>query len=144
MQRVSSNLTLVLKVFVPTLWITFFGLMTVAVLFAGEDNFFFAQTHIKLIFLVSFLVFLALIYFTVMRLLRVEFGEGVFTASNYFKTLQYTFDDIDDIIEYDMLIKKLVRIKMKGKTQYGSSIYFLASQPHYREYKQKHRALFED
>lgn len=144
MERVSSNLTLVLKVFIPTLWITFFSLLTVAIVLAGEDNFYFSQWHVKVAAVIMFILFLAFLYFTVMRLLRVEFGEGVFSASNYFKTLQYNFSDVEDINEYDLIFKKLVRIKMKGKTQFGKSIYFLASKVHYNEYKQKHQALFPE
>ena len=49
MIRVSSNLTLVLKIFIPTMWIVFFGMLTVAILLADSgDNPLFGNPIFKL------------------------------------------------------------------------------------------------
>ena len=80
--RVSSNLTLVLKIFLPTLWIAFFGLLTLAIFFSsGKENLLFGDWTFKLSVLGLFLVFLVFIYFTIMKLLRIEFAEETFAAT---------------------------------------------------------------
>lgn len=142
--RVSSNLTLVLKIFLPTLWIAFFGMLTLAIIFSsGEDNLLFGDWTFKLSVLGFFLLFLVLIYFTIMRLLRVEFDEQTFSASNYFQTYQYRYEDVEEIKEYDILIKTIVRIKMKGKTKHGNSIYFLKSKAWYKGFTESRPEIFE-
>lgn len=141
--RVSSNLTLILKIFFPTLWIAFFGLLTIAIFFSsGEDNLLFADWTFKLSVLGFFLLFLVIIYFTIMKLLRVEFAEKTFSASNYFKTYQYKYEDIDEIVEYDILIKTIVRIKMKGMTKHGRSIFFLKSKSWFNSFVEAHPETF--
>ena len=142
--RVSSNLTLVLKIFLPTLWIAFFGLLTLAIFFSsGKENLLFGDWTFKLSVLGLFLVFLAFIYFTIMKLLRVEFAEEAFSASNYFQTYQYNYEDIEKIKEYNLIFKTLVSIKMKGLTKHGRSIYFLKSKVWYNDFVTKHPQIFE-
>jgi len=143
--RVSSNLTLVLKIFLPTLWIAFFGLLTVAIFFSsGEENLLFGDWTFKLGVLGFFLIFLLFIWSTIMKLLRVEFSEEAFSASNYFETYQYKYEDIEEIIEYNILIKTIVQIKMKGKTKHGQNIYFLKSKAWYNGFVKEHPHIFQD
>lgn len=143
--RVSSNLTLVLKIFLPTLWIAFFGLLTLAIFFSsGEENLLLGDWTFKLSVLGLFLVFFVFIYFTIMKLLRVEFAEDAFSASNYFQTYQYTYDDIEKIVEYNLILKTLVGIKMKGITKHGRYIYFLKSKVWYNDFVAKHPHIFEN
>lgn len=142
--RVSSNLTLVLKIFLPTLWIAFFGLLTLAIFFSsGEENLLFGDWTFKLSALGLFLVFFVFIYFTIMKLLRVEFAEDTFSASNYFQTYQYRYDDIEEIKEYNLIFKTIVGIKMKGITKHGRCIYFLKSKAWYNDFVAKHPQIFE-
>jgi len=143
--RVSSNLTLLLKIFLPTLWITFFGLLTLAIFFSsGEENHLFGDWTFKLSVLGFFLLFFIFIYFTIMKLLRVEYSQTAFSASNYFKTYQYSYDDIEFIKEYDLIIKTVVRIKMKGKTKHGNSIYFLKSKEWYNGFVESNPQIFDN
>ena len=143
--RVSSNLTLVLKIFLPTLWIAFFGLLTIAIFFSsGEENLLFGDWTFKLSVLGFFLVFLFFIYFTVMKLLRVEFSPQAFSASNYFQTYQYSYEDIEELKEYNLILKTLVRIKMKGETKHGRNIFFLKSKVWYNDFIAEHPEIFED
>ena len=143
--RVSSNLTLVLKIFLPTLWIAFFGLLTIAIFFSsGEENLLFGDWTFKLSVLGFFLVFLFFIYFTVMKLLRVEFSTEAFSASNYFQTYQYSYEDIEELKEYNLIFKTLVCIKMKGITKHGRNIFFLKSKAWYNDFIAKHPEIFEN
>lgn len=143
--RVSSNLTLVLKIFFPTLWIAFFGLLTIAIFFSsGDENLIFGDWSFKLGVLGFFLFFLLFIYKTIMRLLRVEFDEEAFSASNYFETRQYKYEDIEEIKEYNLVLKTLVQIKMKGLTKYGPSLYFLKSKVWYKGFVESHPHIFDN
>ena len=145
MIRVSSNITLFLKIFLPTAWIVFFGLISLAILFAnGEDNPMFGNWIFKLVTLSFFLLFLTFLYFTIMRLLRVEFGKEAFIVSNYFKTYQYRYSDIEQIKEYDLIVKKLIRIKMKGDTKLGRSFYFLKSPDLYEGFIRSNKEIFKE
>ena len=78
-----------------------------------------------------------------MKLLRVEFAEKYFSASNYFQTYQYKYEDIEEIKEYNLIFKTLVRIKMKGLTKHGQSISFLKSKAWYNDFVTKHPQIFE-
>lgn len=143
--RVSSNLTLVLKIFFPTLWIAFFGLLTLAIFFSsGDENLIFGDWSFKLGVLGFFLIFLVFIYMTIMKLLRVEFDEDAFSASNYFETRQYKYEDVEVINEYNLVFKTLVQIKMKGLTKYGQSLYFLKSKAWYNGFIESHPHIFDD
>lgn len=142
--RVSSNWTLVLKVFVPTLWIVFFTLFTVAVIFSsGVDNALFGSPVFKLGTVGFYLLFFALIYMTLMKLQRVEYGDEAFTASNYFKTYRYRYKDVERIKIVDLLLKKLVIIQMKSKTSLGRNIYFLRSAALHDDFVQTHPHIFQ-
>lgn len=143
--RVSSNLTLVLKIFLPTLWIAFFGLLTLAIFFSsGEENLLFGDWTFKLGVLGFFAIFLAFIYKTIMKLLRVEFAEDTFSASNYFETHQYQYEDVEEIKEYNLIFKTLVQIKMKGLTKYGQSLYFLKSKAWYNDFVESRPHIFDN
>ncbi len=143
MVRVSSNFTIVLKLFIPTAWITFFGLMTVAFLFV--DNGFLpfgGGPVVRFGFLTIFLFFLALIYFFLLPLKRVDMGKDGIYVSNYFKTYRYQFLDIESISEQDLLFRKLGTIKLKQKGKFGKKIRFLVSPVHYRDFINDHPDLF--
>lgn len=144
MQRVSSNLTLALKIFLPTVWVTFFGLFTIAILFAENANLpFGGGTLIRLSFLVGFLLFLFLMYVSVLRLKRVEFGDDGIYVSNYFKTYRYKYIDIESIKESDYLILKVAVIKLKEKGQLGLKLPFIISGVHYDDFIKNHPSYFE-
>ena len=144
MIRVSSNMTLVLKIFLPTAWFVFFGMLTAAILFSsGEENPLFANTTFKIISLSMFICFLVFLYLTVMRLMRVEYSDHVFSASNYFKTYQYLYQDIEKIKEIDLILFSLVKIKMKAPTRLGRKIYFLKSKALYNDFVANHSDIFE-
>ena len=144
MQRVSSNLTLALKIFLPTVWVTFFGLFTIAILFAENANLpFGGGNFIRVGFLVGFLLFLLLMYVSVLRLKRVEFGDDGIYISNYFKTYRYKYIDIESIKESDYLILKIAVIKLKEKGQLGLKLPFVISSVHYDDFIKNHPSYFE-
>lgn len=78
-----------------------------------------------------------------MRLLRIEFSEDSFSASNYFVTHRYKYEDVEEIKEYSLIFKTVVEIKMKGPTKYGKSLYFIKSKAWYNGFIESHPQIFE-
>jgi hypothetical protein len=143
MQRVSSNLTIVFKIFLPVAWITFFGAMTIAFLIADQANLpFGGGMQVRMGFLGFFILFLLLIYWFLIPLKRVEFGPDGIYVSNYFKTFRYLYIDIENIKELDLGIMSLGTISLKQKGKFGKKIRFIISQVNYKDFLQSHPQLF--
>lgn len=143
MQRVSSNLTIVLKIFFPVAWITFFGAMTIAFLVADQANLpYGGGMAVRLGFLGFFIMFLLLIYWFLLPLKRVEFGPDGIYVSNYFKTFRYMYIDIENIKEQDLGIMSLGTIRLKQKGKFGKKIRFIISQVNYKDFLNSHPHLF--
>lgn len=132
MHRVSTNFTLLLKLFLPTFWAVFFGLFTLFVLFYTQNEIlFFQNIWVKLSVLSFYLVFFLFFYFTLWQLKRVEMSEQEYHISNYFSTYRLVYDDIQSVSELFFFKWILVRITLKGKASFGRKIYFLASKDLY-------------
>lgn len=142
MQRVSSNFTIFLKIFIPTAWITFFGLFTIAVWFAEDANLPADGFLFRIGFTAFYIFFLIIMYFSVIQLKRVEFGEDGIYVTNYFKTYRYNYSDIANIHENNIVIATLGTIKLKEKGKFGRKISFIISRVNYEDFVQKHTHLF--
>lgn len=128
MQRVSSNLTIFFKLFIPTVWIVFFTTFTLALFLVDEQSLPFLTSPIfKYPFLALYIIIFLLIYFTVLQLKRVEMTSEYYTVTNYFKTFKLYYDDIRSIQIIPLGRLKLVTFKLKGKGSFGNKITFLAS-----------------
>lgn len=142
MYRVSSNLTLLLKVFFPTAWIVFFGVLTLAIFVSNpSDNPMLDNWIFRFTFLGFFILFFVFLYFTLMQLKRVEFGKEHIFISNYFKTYRYRFEDIHTIKEYNLLFKNLMVIHLKSKGKLGKKIPFLVNDLRFKEFLNTHPEL---
>src|SRR5690606_35947421 len=114
--RVSTNLTLLLKLFIPTFWAVFFGLLTLFFLFYSQSEILFLQSlWIKLAALLFYITFLLFFYFTFWQLKRVEMGANEYYISDYFNTYRLVYDDIRRVSEMTIFKWILVRITLKGK-----------------------------
>lgn len=126
MQRISSNITLFLRIFVPTFWIVFFGIFTLAVLLSNVKQFpLFSFAYFKIGVALFFLIGLMLLYFTFMKLKRVELDNQFVYASNYFKTYRYPYHNVEKITERDLGLFYLVKIYLKEPGKFGSRITFI-------------------
>ncbi len=139
MQRISSNSTLFLKIFLPTFWIVFFGIFTIAVSQLDNNYFNGASAFSVKLFLVSFfLVGTALLYFTLMRLKRVELDDLYVYASNYFKTYRYPYHNVEKITERNMLLFHILSVHLKTPGKFGGKITFLLDEQMLRAFLEKH------
>jgi len=136
MHRISSNLTLLLKIFIPTLWISFFGVFTIAFLFTNIKQLD-AFLYYKVGMLIFFLAFTAIFYFTVMQLKRVELDKGHIYASNYLKTYRYSYDSVEKMTERDMWLFTLVKIHLKSPGKFGKKMSFLLDEAMLKDFLEK-------
>jgi hypothetical protein len=135
MQRVSTNLTLFYKFFVPIFWIVFFGSMTVAAFV--YDNAYYGEIPglpFRIGLVLFFISGLIMFMFTLMRLKRVEMGTDGMYVTNYFKHLRYQYEDIEKIAESEFLFFKVVTIHLRAKGTFGKKFTFIASRDRYAEF----------
>jgi hypothetical protein len=126
MERVSSNSTLFFVIFLPVFWTVFFGAVTTALLlqpFAFIGNNPAGPFRIGLAFF--FLSGLALFYFTLLRLRRIEIGQGFVYVTNYFKNYRYPYHNIASIETSTFLFFHIGAITLKNPGYFGRRILFL-------------------
>lgn len=130
MQRVSSNATLFLKIFIPTIWTVFFGAFSIGVWLVEVPYFGpIPALWMKLGLTAFVLLGIAFFYFTFLKLKRVELDELYVYASNYFRTYRYPFHNIEKITESDLTLFHIVRIHLKVPGNFGKKLVFLLDEP---------------
>jgi hypothetical protein len=139
MQRISSNATLFLKIFVPTIWMVFFGLFTIAVwitdmAYFGPVPALWMKLGLGAFLLLGFLFF----WFTFLQLKRVELDELYVYASNYYKTARYPYHNVEKITERDLGLFHLVSIHLKVPGQFGKKLTFLLDEAMLQDFLAKY------
>ncbi|MBK9254050.1 MAG: hypothetical protein IPM42_01035 [Saprospiraceae bacterium] len=126
--RISSNLTLFFKLFLPTIWIVFFGTFGIAIFISENSQIpLLTSPAFKYSFLFFYLLFLSILYYTIIPLKRVEFGSEYYVVSNYFKTFRLYYSDMKEIDIISLGRFKYVVITFTGSGSFGKKIKFLAS-----------------
>lgn len=139
--QISSNFTLFYKIFIPTFWITFFGVFTVILFFFDENKSFVFSNQFRIPFLIIFLVFLALILLTIMRLKRVEFNPENWNASNYLNTYQYNYLDIEKITTTNLIVMKLACIHLHTKGSLGKKLPIILNDAVFNQFVERYPTL---
>jgi len=141
--RLSSNLTLFFKLFIPVFWTVFFGAFTLVVLFYKNEFYGNIPRNAMQIGTVLFFISgIALMIFTLLRLKRVEMSEDGFAyITDYFRHRRYAFQDIEKIEESNFLLLKIVSIYLKASGTFGKRIIFIASGSGYRDFLNAHPEL---
>ena len=135
MIRLSSNLTLFFKVFIPTFWIIFFGSLSIAIVVAdGMSIFPVDEGTQKGIVLGFFLLFFILIFFTVIPLKRIEIDTENLFVTNYFKSFKYPISDIENVSIKNWGIFKTLHFHFKGKTSFGKRIFCLMKYTTFKQF----------
>lgn len=126
MERLSSNATLFLYLFLPVFWSVFFGVFTLAVFLADEMYFSFLPIQIfrggMLFFYVTGLL---VIYFTFLKLKRVELTSEHLYITNYFKTARYPIAAISHLEWRRWFGISLGIFNLHAKGIFGQRILFL-------------------
>ncbi len=142
MQRVSTNLTLFYKFFIPVFWIVFFGAVTVAVLaypFTYVGNI--PASYFRIGILVLYLAGTGLLAFTLMRLKRVETDDEFFYVTNYFKTARYPFHSIRKVEVSDFFLFRTASLNFKKPGTFGRRATFVPSKQRFHDFWEAHPEL---
>ena len=128
-RTISSAQTYLMKVVFPVLWIGGFALGTI-VLFAGGRGFTDQagsppDPSLKWTFLLATLVGSAVIYWTCIRLKRVELDDTALYISNYQKDIVVPLRDIAEVTENRWINIHPVTIRFHRETEFGGSIVFM-------------------
>lgn len=139
MDRVSSSLTIVLRIVIPTVWlvtvISLVVLLSWAVIGRAQI---FSNPIIWLALLLIIGSGVAFIYFILWRLYRVDMDHKYVYVSNYFRTYKYSLKDIESIVGISLFPDRIFRIRLKSKGSFGKNIYFLASQKLWQDFIDEH------
>ncbi|RLD20914.1 MAG: hypothetical protein DRI69_05325 [Bacteroidetes bacterium] len=141
--RVSSSWTLFYKIFLPTVWIAFFGVLMMFIVFMDGMGAVSAHILIKLGVLLFFLSGLAILWFTLMDLKRVEMAEDAFYVTNYFKTYRYNYESLKEVKERDLLVLHITTFKFTEKTAFGRRIFFIQRRKVWTDFVNEHPHLLE-
>lgn len=135
MQRVSSQLTIFLRIALPTIWLT--TILSIVILLSwavrGKAGLFgnpFIWIGLLLILGTGF----AFVKMVLWRFYRVDMDSRFVYVSNYFKTYKYPFSEIESISDSKTLPGRVFLITLKAKGSFGKKIYFLAAQMLWQEF----------
>jgi hypothetical protein len=118
-----------MKLLLPVFWFIFFGGLTLILFFEDLE-------HIKepltpntaRMLMVSFFVSTAGLYYLLFaRIKWVAMDSERLYVSNFFKSLQYTYDSIAKVEETKVLFWQKVTLHFHQSTQFGTSIVFINS-----------------
>lgn len=136
MLRLSSNLTLFLKLFVPVFWTTILTGLALVAWFAPEQ--YFAGVPLQslrygIIFVL--LTWLAVVFVFFWPLKRVETDGNYLYVTNYFTTARYHL--VDDVKHFQegRFFFRFCTVELKGKGAFGRSFRFVTSGQRYRNFR---------
>lgn len=145
MDRVSSQLTIFIRIALPTIWFTTILSLFVLLIWSVQGK---AQIFANPIIWISMIAIIgigyAFIRFVLWRIYRVDMDERFVYVSNYFKTFKYPFSDIESIRTSSLLPGRVFIIKLKSKGSFGQQIAFLASQKLWSDFVAEHPRIFEN
>lgn len=143
MKRLSSNFTIILRLFIPLIYIVFFGCLLIGSFFVTvNDSPFIANPVFRYGLLITYTIFVTLLYFTFMKLKRVDADTEYLYISNYFKTYRYTWDSISKLNTVNLIVCELIYVHLKEKSAFGKRIVFLASKPLVKSFFAENPDLF--
>jgi hypothetical protein len=123
-ERISSDLTLLFKFFIPVFYTVFFGAFTLAFWFTPVTQFTgYDQFSVRIFYTLIFVLGVLLIFFSIWRLKRIEITAEAIFITNYFKYYRYPLNDIEKII----LKFPHSKIILKQKGSLGKTIHFIPS-----------------
>ncbi|HRF42163.1 MAG TPA: hypothetical protein PK198_25395 [Saprospiraceae bacterium] len=139
MQRVSSNITLVLMVFVPIVWLTFFGALTITLWYYNLDYYgAIPGLALRLGLLLFMAASLLFFYLTCWRLKRVETDEHFIYVTNYIKHVRYPVHQVASVKKRNWGLFHTFTIRLKTPGSFGPKVTFIPSGRFFDEYIARH------
>lgn len=137
--NIASSATVFLKYFLPTIWIVFFGTLLMVFLFAKQLKIgSMSPMTFKIVYSVFFFGMIALMYFTIFKLKRVEIDEKYLYITNYLKIYRYSFDAIESITKKDYGYWLFYTIELKQAGYFGKKSKFLANRSKITTFMKEH------
>ncbi len=134
-QRISSNWTLGLKVFLPTFWFVFYGAIVLAFFVAPNGQLqVFGQANLKIAMLIFYLSGSIVIYFTLIPLKRVEFDDHFLYVSNFFTTIRIPWHNVKHLRDRKLLFLHIGTFTFKSPTRFGKQVTFIESRSLIKEF----------
>ncbi len=135
--QISSNFTLFFKIAFPIFWVVFFGAFTLAALTTEMHTAFpISKPTFQLLAILFFISGFLLIYFTLWQLKRVEFFPESFYVTNYFKHYRYGYDMIESISYTNLIIFRIMVIKLTQKGHFGRKIPLIISRKRHQLFRE--------
>jgi len=130
-------MTLILRIALPCLYVTFFTLFVLSVFLVDTGLPLLTNPIFRMSMLAVYLLFLALIYFTVLRLRRVEYRGASLFVTDYFKNDTFHIEEVTSMKDMNLGIATLVKVKVNRKSRWNKRhFYFLAKGTNYSSFKQ--------
>ncbi len=142
MNRVSSQLTIVLRIVIPTVWFTAIvsTLLMLSWAVRGKAGLF-SNPYIWIGIILIIGTGFAFIRLLLWRLYRIDMDQEHLYVTNYFKTYKYPYADVVSILDVGILKSRIYRITLKSKGSFGQKIYFLASKSLWLDFVTEHPEL---
>ena len=144
MQRVSSQLTIVLRIVIPTVWFT--TILSIVILLGwavrGKAGLF-ANPFIWVGLLLILGSGFALIKLLLWKFYRIDLDKKYVYVSNYFKTYRYPYSEIESVTDSKTLPGRVFLITLKSKGTFGRHIYFLAAQSLWQDFLAENPGLIQ-
>jgi len=139
MERVSTNLTLFYKFFIPVFWLVFFGSVTVAsLLYSFEYIGQIPASTFRLIMVLIFLSGAVTLYITLLRLKRVEMSEDFIYVTNYFKNFRYPYHNVEGIRTSRFFFFRIATLTLREPGSFGKNILFIPSSHRFQAFFEEH------
>lgn len=124
----SSNKTLMWRVFVPVFGTVFLTVLSFAYILTTDDDSytpFVPALWAKALAAMLWLGWLYFVYRALWRLHRVDADDTHFYVTNYWNTVRYSWDGVDFLEEKRRLGRRVVNIHLRSAGRFGKKISFL-------------------
>ena len=127
-RQLSTSWTLALRIFFPTLWLTFFGAFLISVLFTDKSDLGGLPVgNLRLGLAIFIAIFLFVFWKTLFQIKRVDADTEYVYITNYMKNVRYPHSDVEKIELSKGIIFTYAKLFLKGKGIFGDRVVFLAS-----------------
>jgi hypothetical protein len=123
-----------LKYFLPLVWTIFFGAL--CIIFWVADNLEIGTwnlSYFRIGWTTFFVIGTGFLFFTFMKLMRVEYDGDFFYVTNYFKIFKYPITNVEKITVKNYPVFKIGIIKFKNAGYFGKKVPFLINQTRFEE-----------
>ena len=135
MVKVSTRLTLFLKIIFPFLWMGIFGSMAIISFFLTEAELgSIPPQRFQVGAILFFLIGAGALYWALIPIKHVVMDPEFIYVSNFSQRYRYPYHNIEKIEENDFILLKAVHIYLKVPGNFGEKITFIASRERFDQF----------